>query len=84
MERAQKKVESRNFDIRKTLLKFDDVMNDQRQVIFEQRREILNSNNINDIINSFNKEIISNFYIEKENYQKKISLDHLKLKLNRY
>ena len=37
MERAQKKVESRNFDIRKTLIKFDDVMNDQRQVIFSQR-----------------------------------------------
>ena len=37
MERAQKKVESRNFDIRKTLIKFDDVMNDQRQVIFAQR-----------------------------------------------
>ena len=34
MERAQKKVEARNFDIRKTLIKFDDVMNDQRQVIF--------------------------------------------------
>ena len=34
MERAQKKVESRNFDIRKTQIKFDDVMNDQRQVIF--------------------------------------------------
>ena len=41
MERAQKKVESRNFDIRKTLIKFDDVMNDQRQVIFSQRLKIL-------------------------------------------
>ena len=40
MERAQK-VESRNFDIRKTLIKFDDVMNDQRQVIFSQRLRIL-------------------------------------------
>ena len=40
MERAQK-VESRNFDIRKTLIKFDDVMNDQRQVIFSQRLKIL-------------------------------------------
>ena len=37
MERAQKKVETRNFDIRKTLIKFDDVMNDQRQVIFSQK-----------------------------------------------
>jgi preprotein translocase subunit SecA len=39
--RAQKKVEARNFDIRKNLLKFDDVMNDQRKVIFEQRKELM-------------------------------------------
>ncbi len=81
LERAQKRVEARNFDIRKTLLKFDDVMNDQRQVIFEQRREILNSNNINDIINSFNKEIISNFYIEKEIYQKENQIGSFKTKI---
>ena len=43
IERAQKKVEARNFDIRKTLIKFDDVMNDQRQVIFGQRLSILKS-----------------------------------------
>ena len=42
LERAQKRVEGRNFDIRKTLLKFDNVMNDQRKVIFEQRKETLN------------------------------------------
>ena len=46
MERAQKKVEARNFDIRKTLIKFDDVMNDQRQVIFSQRLNILKQTNI--------------------------------------
>ena len=45
MERAQKKVETRNFDIRKTLIKFDDVMNDQRQVIFSQRLKILKEKN---------------------------------------
>jgi preprotein translocase subunit SecA len=53
MERAQKKVESRNFDIRKTLIKFDDVMNDQRQVIFSQRLKILKENNINEILKIF-------------------------------
>ena len=53
MERAQKKVESRNFDIRKTLIKFDDVMNDQRQVIFSQRLKILKDNNINEILGDF-------------------------------
>ena len=51
LERAQKRVEARNFDIRKTLLKFDDVMNDQRKVIFEQRKEVLKSNNVTQSIN---------------------------------
>ena len=46
-------MESRNFDIRKTLIKFDDVMNDQRQVIFSQRLKILKENNINEILNDF-------------------------------
>ena len=58
MERAQKKVESRNFDIRKTLIKFDDVMNDQRHVIFSQRLKILKDDDISDILNDFFEEII--------------------------
>ena len=58
MERAQKKVESRNFDIRKTLIKFDDVMNDQRHVIFSQRLKILRENDTSDILNDFLEEII--------------------------
>ena len=62
LERAQQRVEARNFDIRKTLLKFDDVMNDQRKVIFEQRKSILKSNNINKIINSFLEDLIKNFF----------------------
>ena len=41
LERAQQKVEARNFDIRKTLLKFDDVLNDQRHVIFSQRNNVI-------------------------------------------
>ena len=57
MERAQQKVESRNFEIRKTLLKFDDVMNDQRQVIFGQRAKILRSGETSELIYSFLKEI---------------------------
>ena len=59
MERAQKKVESRNFDIRKTLIKFDDVMNDQRQVIFSQRLKILKDENINKILKDFFDEILN-------------------------
>ena len=69
MERAQKKVEARNFDIRKTLIKFDDVMNDQRQVIFSQRLKILKENNINDILKDFFDEILKNLNIARENYK---------------
>ena len=59
LERAQQKVESRNFDIRKTLLKFDNVLNDQRQVIFNQRKDIIKSNSIFDYSNNFMDEINS-------------------------
>ena len=51
IERAQQKVEARNFDIRKSLLKFDNVLNDQRQVIFNQRKEILTTEEIVQFIN---------------------------------
>ncbi len=70
MERAQKKVESRNFDIRKTLIKFDDVMNDQRQVIFSQRLKILKDNNISEILKDFFNEILINLNLVKANFQK--------------
>ena len=70
MERAQKKVESRNFDIRKTLIKFDDVMNDQRQVIFAQRLKILKEKNINEILKDFLDEVLVNLNIVRENFQK--------------
>ena len=70
MERAQKKVESRNFDIRKTLIKFDDVMNDQRQVIFSQRLKILKEQNINEILDDFLNEVLNNLNRARSNYQK--------------
>ena len=50
IEKAQSKVEVRNFDIRKNLLKYDDVMNDQRKIIFEQRREVMDAESISDLI----------------------------------
>ena len=50
LEKAQQKVEARNFDIRKNLLKFDDVMNDQRKVIYEQRRDLMDLNDVSDTI----------------------------------
>ncbi|MDC3007818.1 preprotein translocase subunit SecA [Candidatus Pelagibacter sp.] len=60
LERAQQKVEARNFDIRKTLIKFDNVLNDQRQVIFTQRKEAMNSDKIFDYSNNFFDEIKKN------------------------
>ena len=70
IERAQKKVETRNFDIRKTLIKFDDVMNDQRQVIFSQRLKILKSRDIEEILEDFLREIVSKLNEFKNLYQK--------------
>ena len=59
LERAQQKVEARNFDIRKNLLKFDDVLNDQRHVIFSQRNNVMNSEKVFDYSDEFMSEIIS-------------------------
>ncbi|PSL18007.1 preprotein translocase subunit SecA [Shimia abyssi] len=59
LERAQAKVEGRNFDIRKQLLKFDDVMNDQRKVIFSQRREIMEAEDLSEIAQDMRHDVIS-------------------------
>ena len=59
LERAQQKVEARNFDIRKTLLKFDNVLNDQRQVIFGQRNNVINDKDSNKYADGFLNEIIN-------------------------
>ena len=58
LERAQAKVEGRNFDIRKQLLKFDDVMNDQRKVIFGQRREIMEADDLAEITQDMRHQVI--------------------------
>jgi len=50
LERAQKKVEGRNYEIRKSLLKFDDVMNEQRKIIYNQRREIINDEDVDNLV----------------------------------
>ena len=70
MERAQQKVEARNFEIRKTLLKFDDVMNDQRKVIFGQRIEVLKTENVKKMIFSFLEEINKNIILAQQNFSK--------------
>ena len=58
LERAQQKVEARNFDIRKTLLKFDNVLNDQRKVIFNQRNNVIKNKNLHELSDDFLHEII--------------------------
>ncbi len=70
MERAQQKVEGRNFDVRKTLIKFDDVMNDQRQVIFSQRLKILKSQDTTETLDSFLVEVVQDLIKVKNNYEK--------------
>ncbi|KNX41540.1 preprotein translocase subunit SecA [Roseovarius tolerans] len=59
LERAQAKVEGRNFDIRKQLLKFDDVMNEQRKVIFKQRLDIMKAKDLSEIISDMRAEVIT-------------------------
>ena len=69
VENAQKKVEGRNFSIRKNVLKYDDVMNAQREIIYKQRREVLDGENIHDNIVSmieFVADNIPNMYLEGE------------------
>jgi preprotein translocase subunit SecA len=57
LEKAQQKVEARNYEIRKNLLKYDDVMNDQRKVIYEQRIDIMSADNVADTIRDMRDEI---------------------------
>jgi preprotein translocase subunit SecA len=59
LEKAQHKVEARNFEIRKQLLRFDDVMNDQRKVVYEQRRDVMVSSDISDLIEQMREQIIA-------------------------
>ena len=71
LERAQQKVEARNFDIRKNLLRFDDVMNDQRKVIYQERREIMAGGDISDIVGDMRREVIEELiarYIPEKAY----------------
>ncbi|MBT2189315.1 preprotein translocase subunit SecA [Sphingobium nicotianae] len=59
IETAQKKVEQRNYDIRKQVVEYDDVMNDQRKVIYEQRSEIMDSETVNDVVTDMRHETIN-------------------------
>ncbi len=80
LEKAQQKVEARNFDIRKQLLKYDDVMNDQRKVIYEQRREIMHAEDVNATVTDMRHEVIEslvNKTIPAGTYHEQWDLDTL-------
>jgi preprotein translocase subunit SecA len=64
LEKAQGKVEARNFDIRKNLLKYDDVMNDQRKAIFSQRREIMEADDLGDVARDMRHQVVEDLVAE--------------------
>ncbi len=70
IERAQQKVEARNFDIRKTLIKFDNVLNDQRHVIFEQRKNVIDGKEKENYSDIFLDEVLENLKRQKILYEK--------------
>ena len=81
LEKAQAKVEARNFDIRKNLLKFDNVMNDQRKAIFEQRRELLGDADLSETINDMRHQVVDDLvatHIPENSYPDQWDLEGLK------
>ncbi len=81
LEKAQAKVEARNFDIRKNLLKFDNVMNDQRKAIFEQRRELLGDADLSETINDMRHQVVDDLvatHIPEKSYPDQWDIDGLK------
>lgn len=80
LEKAQAKVEGRNFDIRKQLLKFDDVMNDQRKVIFTQRREIMEATDLSEIVDDMRHQFaddLVDFHLPPKTYADQWDVDGL-------
>ncbi|NLS17103.1 preprotein translocase subunit SecA [Rhizobium sp. P40RR-XXII] len=81
VERAQKKVEARNFDIRKNVLKYDDVLNDQRKVIFDQRVELMESNDLSEFVGDMRHDVIEDLvsrHIPERAYAERWDADGLK------
>ncbi len=80
LEKAQQKVEARNFEIRKNLLKFDDVMNDQRKVIYEQRIELMKSTDVSDTFKDMRDQVIDDMvatHIPERAYAEQWETDEL-------
>ncbi|MBP2301442.1 preprotein translocase subunit SecA [Azospirillum picis] len=86
LEKAQQKVEAHHFEIRKNLLKFDNVMNDQRKVVYEQRREVMESEDIAEEIHEMRHQIIANMVagaIPANSYSEQWDIDGLHEAVNR-
>jgi len=84
IENSQKKVEGRNFDIRKQLLEYDDVMNQQREVIYGQRRELLDAEEVSDVIADMRRDYVHQLverYIPAQSYTENWDLDGLQNEL---
>ena len=85
LEKAQQKVEARNFDIRKQILKYDDVMNDQRKVIFEQRIDIMGDEDVSDTIEDMRNQVLDEYvatYIPENAYAEQWDTEGLREKIS--
>src|SRR3546814_20541715 len=72
LEKAQQKVEARNFDIRKNLLKYDNVMNDQRKVIYEQRRDLMRSSEVSQTVADMRHALIDGLEIGRASCRERV------------
>ena len=80
IEQAQKKVEQRNYDIRKNLLKYDDVVNDQRKAVFEQRQEFMDATDMSELVGEFRQDVITDLverYMPPKAYAEQWDIDGL-------
>ena len=85
LEKAQQKVEERNFDIRKNLLKYDNVMNDQRKVIYEQRKELMTAEDVQETVRDMREEYVSDiisYHLPRHQTPKEWKLAPLSQELN--
>ncbi|MGH6835520.1 MAG: preprotein translocase subunit SecA [Methylocella sp.] len=81
LEKAQQKVEARNFDMRKNVLKYDNVMNDQRKVVFEQRREMMAQESLEDMISDMRQGVVDDHiakYVPRDAYPEAWDIEGLK------
>jgi len=87
IERAQGRVEARNFDIRKNILKYDDVMNDQRKVIFEQRLELMDSEDVAETVNEMRHDVVDAIItkaVPDRSYPEQWNIEQLEAALKTY